>query len=340
VSDVAEGDAWTDVTPASSDWVTAGSSPPASAGVSPSIAFVASEGDELVAVTFDTGASNALTGLPVTLSIRPAGSETRSTLPVIVSEQLIAAAAFRIGDTFAADIGGGERALEIVGAVRAFPTIAPEQPAIIIADLETLAALQLNQPGVVPVDPDTRWLAVDAGNAAAVADALERQPFSSSRVASRQLRAQALRTDPVTLGAIGALSIGFLAAAVFAVIGFIVSASVSARERLREFALLRALGLSPRQLAGWLLLENGFLVVTSLVGGTLLGLLLAWLVLPLIAITQEATQVFPRVVIVIPWGTFSLLQAALIAALVVLSGILVLALQRRGLGTALRIGEH
>ena len=93
-------------------------------------------------------------------------------------------------------------------------------------------------------------------------------------------RARSLRTDPVALGIIGALAIGFVAAAMFAVVGFIVSAAVSARERVTEFALLRALGLSSVQLSSWLSLENAVLAGVSLVTGSLLGLVIAWVVLP------------------------------------------------------------
>src|ERR687897_938341 len=86
-------------------------------------------------------------------------------------------------------------------------------------------------------------------------------------------RSRTLATDPVALGIIGVLSIGVVAAGLFAVVGFIVSAAVSARERVTEFALLRALGLSSGQLSGWLSLENATLAVISLVAGSGLGLL-------------------------------------------------------------------
>ena len=44
-----------------------------------------------------------------------------------------------------------------------------------------------------------------------------------------------------------------------------------ARERVTEFGLLRALGLSPRQLGIWMALEQGLLVVSGLALGTLVG---------------------------------------------------------------------
>ncbi len=102
--------------------------------------------------------------------------------------------------------------------------------------------------------------------------------------------------------------LGFVAAAIFAGIGFAVNAAVSARERLVEFALMRAVGLSNRQLIAWLGLENALLVIFGLVGGTVLGITLAWLVLPLIAITQDATVAVPGVIVIYPWQTILWLE--------------------------------
>ena len=86
-----------------------------------------------------------------------------------------------------------------------------------------------------------------------------------------------------------------MAAALFAVVGFMVSAAVSARERITEFALLRALGLSSGQLSVWLSLENAALAAVSLATGTVLGLVIAWVVLPFITVTQGAATPFPPV---------------------------------------------
>ena len=85
-------------------------------------------------------------------------------------------------------------------------------------------------------------------------------------------RHRTLATDPVALGIIGALGIGFVAAALFAIVGFVVSASVSARERINEFALLRALGLSSGQLSVWLSLENAVLATSACWWGPASGL--------------------------------------------------------------------
>jgi predicted lysophospholipase L1 biosynthesis ABC-type transport system permease subunit len=206
-------------------------------------------------------------------------------------------------------------------------------------DLPTLAMLSYT-PGQITLNSDERWLRVDHAAADEIDAVLRQEPFSTPRVYNRFAQARTLRSDPVALGTLGALSLGFVAAAIFASVGFAVSAAVSARERLTEFALLRALGLSPRQLAGWLSLEHSVLVAFSLLMGTALGLLLAWLVLPLIAITQAARRAIPDVIVVYPWRSIVGLELAVTLVLVAVVAVLTMVLRRIGLGTLLRIGEE
>ena len=146
-------------------------------------------------------------------------------------------------------------------------------------------------------------------------------------------------TDPVALGIIGALTVGFAVAGLFAVIGLAVSAAVSARERRTEFALLRALGLSSGQLSRWLWLENTALLLISLVAGTALGLAIAWAALPFVTVTQQGGAPVPSVIVEVPWTSIAVLQAvsliALVATVIVLAGIL----RRIGIGSVLRMGE-
>jgi ABC-type antimicrobial peptide transport system permease subunit len=158
-------------------------------------------------------------------------------------------------------------------------------------------------------------------------------------VAGEVARGRALATDPVALGIIGALAIGFVAATLFAIIGFVVSASVSARERIGEFALLRALGLSSAQLSAWLSLENIVLASISLVSGVALGLVLAWVVLPFITVTADAASPYPPVVVGVPWDLVGILIASAILALGATVLVLAWLLPRSSLGSALRTGE-
>jgi ABC-type antimicrobial peptide transport system permease subunit len=152
-------------------------------------------------------------------------------------------------------------------------------------------------------------------------------------------RVRTLSNDVVALGIIGALAVGSLATSLFAIVGLVVSSAVSARQRRVEFALLRALGLSGRQLSGSLWLENASLVLVSLVAGTGLGLLIGWLVLPFVTVTQRGTAPVPPVAIDVPWDQILLLNAVSAVALAIAVVAIGRLLRRLGMGSVLRLGE-
>ena len=257
--------------------------------------------------------------------------------PIIATDALLEATGSHLGEQTTLPIAGIARLVRIAGTVRAFPGGDPTAPTAVI-DLATLSLLRFE--GNASVEPaDEWWLEVDAAAVPAIVAAVTRPPAGGTTVVTLAGTGRALASDPVALGSIGALGIGFVAAAIFAVVGFVVSAAVSARERIAEFALLRALGLSTGQLSMWLSLENAVLAAFSLASGTLLGLVIAWVVLPFITVTQGAGTPFPSVEVDMPWGMIGLLLAAGALALGATVVVLAWSLPRIGLGSVLRMSE-
>ena len=161
----------------------------------------------------------------------------------------------------------------------------------------------------------------------------------SPDVVSVAERSRSLSTDPVALGIIGALLLGFVATGIFALVALVVSAAVSARQRQTEFALLRALGLTGRQLSGWLWLENASLVVVSLVAGTIIGVVISWIALPFITVTQQATTPVPSVQVHLPWDRIVALDLVVLVALGIAVGDPRDRSAAIGVGSILRLGE-
>ena len=258
-------------------------------------------------------------------------------VPVIANRAFLAATASAPGDTMTMRVDGAVQRLSIAGVVDAFPTTDPDRP-LLIVDEPTLGLLRLQATSSAR-SADEWWMQAADGQSEALAAALRDDPFDSAQVVSAVARSRSLSTDPVAIGIIGALAIGFVATGLFAIVGLTVSAAVSARERRTEFALLRALGLSGRQLSGWLWLENGSLVLVSLLAGTGLGLLIGWIVLPFVTVTQHATAPVPPVIVEVPWDRILLLDVAstlaLGAAVVAIGSVL----RRLGVGSVLRMGE-
>lgn len=287
---------------------------------------------------FNSGATRGNGLFPLTFSLQPNGKQPPTAMTAIVNSSFLTQTESRVGDTVSLDIGGQRRSVKIAGEVTTFPTLDPTRPAVIV-DFPTLLMQQYEYDGRL-LDPDEWWLETSAGTADSVASTLTQPPYSSPKIVTRADRNLTLRTDPVALGILGALSLGFVAAGLFAAIGFAVSSAVSARERLTEFALLRALGLSTRQLSSWLTLENGLLVFFSMASGTALGLLLAFFILPLVSLTQAATQTVPGIIVIIPWRSVIVLEATSLAALAIVVVVLATMLRRIGLGSSLRLGEE
>jgi FtsX-like permease family len=262
----------------------------------------------------------------------------RAPVPVIVNRSFAAATAAALGDTLAGTVDGSAAILKVAAIVDAFPTTDPGKP-LVVLDEPTLGLLRLAGTSE-PRSPDEWWIAAATGRSDEVAATLRASPFDSTAVVTAADLAAGFSTDPVAIGTLGALAFGFVATGLLAVLGLVVSTAVSARERRTEFALLRALGLSGEQLSGWLWLESGGLALASLLAGTSLGLLVAWLVLPFVTTTQAAVTPVPPVIIEVPWGQVLELDAA--CALAVAGALLVIGrlLGRLGLANVLRMGEE
>jgi ABC-type lipoprotein release transport system permease subunit len=307
-------------------------------GTQPSIEF-SDDGTDTLSLDINTGATGFGVPPPMYFSIRPAGTELGETYPVIVSESFLDFGSVEIGELVTLTNFSTPLQAQIVGTVSAFPTVDRPGVETVLVDLPTYQMVS-HGPGV-PIEPASEyWLTTTGDDDAELVSILDGEPFESVNVDSIEDRTNSLTTDPVALSTIGALTLGFVAAAVFATVGFAVSATVSARERIREFALLRALGLSPGQLGSWLSLEQGALVIVSLALGTLVGTLVTYLILPLVSLTQDGSNAIPDITIILPWGAVAKLELAVLAVLAVLVAVTTLLLRRLGLGSLLRLGDE
>jgi len=220
-------------------------------------------------------------------------------IPIIASDALMARTGADVGDQLEITSLGRGMTARIVGTTSLFAPFDPGSP-FAIADLTTVDTIQFLTTGRTQA-ADEWWLRVAPGTEAAVLVELRKPAAGNTAVIGREELTRELTTDPVPLGLIGVLGLGSVAAMLFAGIGFLVSSTVSTSERIGEFALLRALGLSTGQLAAWLSIESVFLLVIGLVAGSLLGLLLAWLVLPFATLTQTGIAPIPAPVVIVPW---------------------------------------
>ena len=153
-----------------------------------------------------------------------------------------------------------------------------------------------------------------------------------------------IQNDPNYLGIIGVLYIGVATALVLALIGTLILSWLNASNRLTNFAVARALGMAPRQIASVLLWEQGFLYALSLLLGLGLGILLTVFVAPIVGTLPAGEGLdigfnVPAIQVVIPYTQLLLVLGTL--ALTCLVALLLMAsiVSRPSLSQTLRLNE-
>lgn len=236
-------------------------------------------------------------------------------ISAIASTRFLELTGATVGDRISATSRFVDLSVHIAGATSAFPPMDPALPYLVV-DSPTMDLIRFRERGEI-IAADDWWIRTrDDAAASAAAVALAAEPFMAREIVVRSTLTRALERDPVALGVVGALGLGALAAMAFAIIGFLVGAVVSTRERLGEFALLQALGMARRQLTGWLAMESIFLLALGLVAGCSLGLLMAWLVLPFATLNAQGSVVVPPPTIIVPWQAIALVVGAAIGLLI------------------------
>jgi hypothetical protein len=173
-----------------------------------------------------------------------------------------------------------------------------------------------------------------ADRAAVLQTALDRDGVQWMEARDVRRRIQA---DPMALGLRSATLLSFIVTAVLSLVGLITHLYLATRQRQGSFVVLRALGVSARQLYGSLLLEQALLVFSGLALGTLLGLLLLRLVVPGLPLRLGGAPPVPPFVARIDWAGVAQIYGVLGAAFVVAMGVATGMLWRARLHRALRM---
>jgi ABC-type antimicrobial peptide transport system permease subunit len=164
---------------------------------------------------------------------------------------------------------------------------------------------------------------------------------------------QQLANEPLYLTLFGILLLGAATALLLALLGNLVASWLNASSRLANFATLRALGASPRQIAGTLGWEQVIIYTTAILLGFFFGWLLSMLVLPSLIFTSilpnqisgsvdsqtfYAAQNTPPIQVVIPPALWIAL-GVLIALCIVALSMMVRIVSRPSIAQVLRLNE-
>lgn len=225
-----------------------------------------------------------------------------------------------------------------------FPTLDPEDKGFVIANVDRVISMRNLVLGrATRYYPNEVWLQVtdDAEQRAAVIDVLNSGGYRAHTLYDQTEMLAELKADPlIAAGWGGILTIAFLGVTLVSGLGFVVYAYLSARGRQLEFAILRTLGFSLRQIISLVSMEQIFAIIAGMGIGTFMGLKLSTIMLPFLQLTERGQRVVPPFTPVTDWPTIGIAYIILIVAFIITISLVVLFFRRVALHRTLRMGDE
>jgi putative ABC transport system permease protein len=257
---------------------------------------------------------------------------------ILVSSSFLAQQGLTVGDPLRLTVGMAgdyaEAEFTIVGTVALFPTLYPQDGPFFVANLDHIHNAM---GGTYPYDV---WLATDATiDSEAIVEGV--RDLGLVVVTARDARETIAveQTRPERQGLFGLLSVGFIAAAILTVVGFLVYAVVSFQRRFIELGMLRAIGLSTRQMAAFLAGELAALILTGVVLGSGLGIWASTLFIPSFQVGDDKTALVPPFVVQVAGEQLGIILVLFGAMFVLAVMVLAVLLARMRVFEAVKLGE-
>lgn len=253
---------------------------------------------------------------------------------VIIPSNIAEEYAIKPGDLL--NIAIQQQAVEfvVVGTLPYWPTQYPDDMPFFIANLDYIY-------DQVPVMPYEVWLNMKEGaKVAPIIEALQKQDIQLVSVTDARNELLLQKKHPSRGGVFGILSLGFLVSVIVSLIGYILYWFFNLSSRIVQFGVLRAMGLSRKQLTGMLLLEQIFTAGLSIVLGIVIGKVASRLFLPFLQTADSSrTQVPPFRVI---FNSQDTMQLYLVTGVMMLTGaaLLFLHIRRLRVHQAVKLGEE
>ena len=291
-------------------------------------------------------------------------AERKNVIPAIIDDAAARSLDLVVGQQFVLRDFHGPLDYRVLAVVHFIPTVYDSAsnagPDALIShggvliDYQTNSAIALaiNQETISPTNV---WLRTSNNPLAltSVRHALLTGTYALDNPADRRELDAVLSSDPLYAALIGILLIGATVALLLGLLSNLLVSWLNVRNRRASFAVLRALGSKPRQIASILLWEQGIVYGTGLVLGIVLSLVFAWLILPAFIFSplagvdianagEEAfylVQSVPTVHEIVPLCPMVLLLVALLATCALALAVMTSVALRPSMNQALLVDE-
>ena len=262
---------------------------------------------------------------------------------MLASKSFLKETGHALGEEFEVSVSGHRVPIRLVDSINYFPTLDTISESFLIADLASVSRYANLETTISEFRPNEVWLST-AVNGTEHEQLIERfeneEPFYSRIIHDREATLAASQVDPlVEAGWRALLFIAFSAVLILSGIGFLVHAYVSFRSRESEFALMRTIGFSMKQLITLVWLEQALVIAAGMALGTWMGGRLGAIIMPFLGHDDRGSEMLPPFVLEVNWGTLAITYAAmaLVFALIIVG--VIWFISKISLHRILRLGE-
>ncbi|WP_213617962.1 ABC transporter permease [Paenibacillus sp. J22TS3] len=238
------------------------------------------------------------------------------------------------GDTFTVSINDQTIDFAVYGIIPYWPNLYPDQTPFVVANLDYIY-------DQLPMMPYEVWLKMKPGaKVAPIYSKLAEKDIEVAKIKDVRTELVTQSKLPTRGGVFGILSMGFLVSVMVSLIGYILFWFFNLSGRVVQFGILRAMGLSRRQLTIMLLAEQILTAGLSIALGIGIGKLVGRLYLPFLQTAENVTSQVPPFRIVFDSKDTQQLYLVVAVMLLMGAGLLLWQIRRLKVHQAVKLGEE
>ncbi|GCE04623.1 ABC transporter permease [Dictyobacter aurantiacus] len=304
-------------------------------------------------------AHNAAQPLPELMGLLARGRTSEDHdqfVPALIDQAMASDEHLSVGSNFSLSASADGTNLvpfKVAAIINYLPAVST--PGSVLVDLRSYQKLYnklVNTVGSQPLPINQIWLRTtdDPTNLARIRhELLKGDQLQLASFNDRRQLTENLRREPLYIQLIGILALGPLVALLLVLLGSLIASWLQARDRLVNFAIMRALGATPRNIAGILAWEQAIVYAVAIVLGAIFGAVLSWMTVPSLVFTSAPNaqssldqfyqaQSIPPVQIIVP-TLLGVGLAILIVVCVLALSMMLRVISRPSLAGTLRINE-
>ncbi|MNO56537.1 outer membrane-specific lipoprotein transporter subunit LolC [compost metagenome] len=240
----------------------------------------------------------------------------------------------KAGDVITVSVGEQSIDFAVYGIIPYWPSQYPDETPFIVANLDYI----YDQSPLIPYEV---WLKMKPrALVAPLMKKLSEQGVELYSVKDVRSELTTQNNHPTRGGVFGILSLGFLVSVIVSLIGYVLYWFFNLSGRVVQFGILRAMGLSRKQLTFMLLTEQVLTAGLSIVLGIVIGKLVGKLYLPFLQTADNVTTQVPPFRIVFNSSDTLQLYAVVFVMLMLGAGLLFWQIRRLRVHQAVKMGEE